>query len=144
LVFPESTDPTTCFIFGRREGLFPTIPKPVATAVLIERIPSAHRANSQAMAPTIRAATIHLLLVLLAFSSAPGVVSLSATTNNKHVDRRTAIHRAGAAAASLGTITAGGLVIPNAPVAQAAVDTVNPIATLSDGSKFPLASFGLQ
>jgi len=72
--------------------------------------------------------------VLLASSTA-GVLSLSA--NN--VDRRTAIQQAGVAA--LGSITAGGLVIPNA---QAAVDTINPIATLADGSKFPLASFGLQ
>lgn len=83
---------------------------------------------------SIRAA---LLSVLLVSSSTTEVLSLS--SNN--VDRRTAIHQAGVAAAALGTTTAGGLIIPNA---QAAVDTINPIATLSDGSKFPLASFGLQ
>jgi len=87
-------------------------------------------------------AAIILFSVLLA-SSSPGVVSLSATNSN-NVDRRTAFHQASAAAAALGTMTAGGIIIPNAPMAQAAVDTINPIATLSDGSKFPLASFGLQ
>ena len=78
------------------------------------------------------------LSVLLVSSATTEVLSLS---SNNSVDRRTAIHQAGVAAAALGTTTAGGLVIPNA---QAAVDTINPIATLSDGSKFPLASFGLQ
>jgi hypothetical protein len=99
------------------------------------------------MTSSIRAAAIVLVSVLLA-SSSPGVVSWSAkqyTNNcnnaNINVDRRTAIHQAGVAVAALGTMTAGGLVIPNA---QAAIDTINPIATLSDGSKFPLASFGLQ
>lgn len=90
------------------------------------------------MLPSTRQSIV-LFSVLLA-SSSPGVVSLSANG----VDRRTAIHQAGVAAGALGTMTAGGLVIPNAPMAQAAVDTINPIATLSDGSKFPLASFGLQ
>ncbi len=83
---------------------------------------------------SIRSALLSLLLV----ASTTEVLSLSSNS----VDRRTAIHQAGIAAAALGgTTTAGGLVIPNA---QAAIDTINPIATLSDGSKFPLASFGLQ
>jgi len=86
----------------------------------------------------IRQPTIVLFWVLLA-SFSPGSTSLS-TANNNAMDRRTAIHQAGFAAAALGTTTAGGLVIPNA----AAADAINPIATLSDGSKFPLASFGLQ
>ena len=84
---------------------------------------------------SIRATPLFLSVLLV--SSYTGVLSLS----NNSVDRRTAIHQAGVAAAALGTTTAGGLIIPNA---QAAIETINPIATLSDGSKFPLASFGLQ
>jgi hypothetical protein len=92
------------------------------------------------MTSSIRAVLVSVLLA----SSSPGVVSWSVNSNvnnnNVNVDRRTAIQQAGVAAAALGTMTAGGLVIPNAQ----AIDTINPIATLSDGSKFPLASFGLQ
>lgn len=99
------------------------------------------------MPSSIRAVLVSVLLA----SSSTGVVSWSApnqhinsnsngNNNNVNVDRRTAIQQAGVAAAALGTMTAGGLVIPNAQ----AIDTINPIATLSDGSKFPLASFGLQ
>ena len=84
---------------------------------------------------SIRATPLFLSVLLV--SSYTGVLSLS----NNSVDRRTAIHQAGVAAAALGTTTADGLIIPNA---QAAIETINPIATLSDGSKFPLASFGLQ
>ncbi len=79
-----------------------------------------------------------LRTVLLASSLAQAL-----PLSNANVDRRTAIQQASVAA--LGTTTAGGLFIPNgAPVAQAAVETINPIAKLNDGSSFPLASFGLQ
>eukprot|EP00536_Pseudo-nitzschia_multiseries_P005149 jgi/Psemu1/189750/e_gw1.93.129.1 len=62
------------------------------------------------------------------------------------MDRRSAIHQAGVAAAAFGTMSASGLLLPNSPqLARAAgTDTINPIATLADGSKFPLASFGLH
>jgi diketogulonate reductase-like aldo/keto reductase len=41
----------------------------------------------------------------------------------------------------VGTASAGSLVLPSASLAA---DPISPIATLSDGTKFPLASFGLQ
>lgn len=87
-----------------------------------------------------------LISILLAISS-PGLLVVESLSPG-NVDRRTAIHQAGAVAAAVGTTTGSGLVIPGAgPLvapAVAAVDTINPIATLNDGSKFPLASFGLQ
>jgi len=83
-----------------------------------------------------RAATLVALCSVLA-ASTDGL-----SVNNNNVDRRTAIHQAGIAAFGA---TASGLLVPNSQlVAQAATDTINPIATLADGSKFPLASFGLQ
>lgn len=94
---------------------------------------------------------IFLFSVLLACSSHHRVLSLSNNNYinnnnaNSNVDRRSAIQQAGVAAAVFGTTTAAGLILPNTPVALAAADTaINPIATLADGSKFPLASFGLQ
>lgn len=82
--------------------------------------------------------TSFILRSVLLVSSLAQALCLS----NGNVDRRTAFQQASVAA--LGTTTAGGLVLPNAPVAQAAVETINPIAKLNDGSSFPLASFGLQ
>mmetsp|Transcript_33989 Transcript_33989/g.80019 ORF Transcript_33989/g.80019 Transcript_33989/m.80019 type:complete len:100 (+) Transcript_33989:47-346(+) len=73
--------------------------------------------------------------------------ALSLSNKNQNgMDRRSAIQQAGISAAAFGTTTASGLLLPNSPqLARAAgTDTINPIATLADGSKFPLASFGLQ
>ena len=99
----------------------------------------------------LRSVPLFLALVVVVESLALGNNHNSNhnNNNNNNIDRRAAIHQAGAAAAALGTATtAGGLLIPGAgPLvapAVAAVDTINPIATLNDGSKFPLASFGLQ
>ena len=94
-----------------------------------------------------RRAIVLVSVLLLASSSQHRVFSLSANTNNNNLDRRSAIQQAGsvAIAATFGTATASGLLLPNTPVALAADTTINnPIATLADGSKFPLASFGLQ
>jgi diketogulonate reductase-like aldo/keto reductase len=74
--------------------------------------------------------------------------SCHALSSSPGVDRRQAIQQATA----LGT---AGLVLPTRSLAVAADTTtsstsststamINPIATLSDGTKFPLASFGLQ
>ncbi|VEU40421.1 unnamed protein product [Pseudo-nitzschia multistriata] len=69
-------------------------------------------------------------------------------THGSGVDRRTAIQRAGIAAAGLGTVTGGGLFLPNAsPAVATAAEpaaSIHPVATLADGCRFPLASFGLQ
>ena len=55
--------------------------------------------------------------------------------SSQGVDRRQAIQQA-----AFGT---SGLILPRSALA-ADVATTNPIATLADGTKFPLASFGLQ
>lgn len=80
---------------------------------------------------------------LVALYSVLGTSTDGLSVNNKNnVDRRTAIHQAGIAAFG---VTACGPLVPNSQlVAHAEIDTINPIATLADGSKFPLASFGLQ
>ena len=55
---------------------------------------------------------------------------------NKRVCRRNALLRSAA-------LTAGGLLLPQVSIASSST-TISPIATLSDGTSFPLCSFGLQ
>jgi 2,5-diketo-D-gluconate reductase A len=69
------------------------------------------------------------------------VDALSASSSQQEISRRSAIQQAA-------TVTLGGtmgLYLP--PQSTFAAETsaaINPVATLSDGSKFPLTSFGLQ
>jgi len=65
----------------------------------------------------------------------PFYLSSCYALNSASLDRRQVIQQT----AALG---AAGLVLPKQSVA--AESAINPIATLSDGTKFPLASFGLQ
>lgn len=55
------------------------------------------------------------------------------------VDRRQAIQQG----VALGTLSSG-LILPTAQSWASTDEIIQPIATLSDGTKFPLASFGLQ
>lgn len=72
------------------------------------------------------------------------LISQSCDALNPALDRRTAIQQA--AAVALGTTTSS-LILPTTnvlAVGSASDALIQPIATLSDGTKFPLASFGLQ
>ena len=108
-----------------------------------------------------RAVIVAAISSVLLASNSPWALSLSTNGNQNQsqkqqqqgLDRRSAIHQAGStiAAAAFGTttVTASGLLLPNSlsPQLARAAGTdaiINPIATLADGSKFPLASFGLQ
>lgn len=70
--------------------------------------------------------------------SSSGTTTLDAATNaNVNLDRRSVLQTASLATA--------GLLLPTSPTtAVAAGSSIQPIATLSDGTLFPLASFGLQ
>lgn len=57
------------------------------------------------------------------------------------VARRQAVQQV--AAVAFGSAS-NGLILPNAPAAALTDTQIQPITTLSDGTKFPLASFGLQ
>lgn len=57
------------------------------------------------------------------------------------VNRREAMQTA--ASLALGTASSG-LILPISPSVAVSGTSIQPVATLSDGTKFPLASFGLQ
>ena len=61
--------------------------------------------------------------------------SLALTLDGATADRRQVIH------SSVGTIV-GGLLLPTHTHAE--VTSISPVVTLSDGTPFPLCSFGLQ
>ncbi|CAJ1930647.1 unnamed protein product [Cylindrotheca closterium] len=63
------------------------------------------------------------------------ILSACSSLNNQNVDRRSVLQQA----VALGGAT---LLVPPGPALATA--NISPIATLSDGTKFPLASFGLQ
>mmetsp|Transcript_19028 Transcript_19028/g.47099 ORF Transcript_19028/g.47099 Transcript_19028/m.47099 type:complete len:328 (-) Transcript_19028:72-1055(-) len=63
------------------------------------------------------------------------ILSACSALNSQNVDRRSALQQA----VALGGAT---LLTPSTPAL--ATSDISPIATLSDGTKFPLASFGLQ
>lgn len=87
-------------------------------------------------------------------SPSSAVDALSATSPRRNnvedgtaIGRRLAIQQS---AATLATAVASGLILPSSAanadttISVTAAAAMSPIATLSDGSKFPLASFGLQ
>ena len=99
-------------------------------------------------------------IALLAATSCNGLSSPSSSSSTSRangisdpINRRDAISHGFAAAVTTAGLISPILPFPSPPAAFAAdttasvttaSGTINPIATLSDGTKFPLASFGLQ
>lgn len=76
-----------------------------------------------------------------------GTRSSNAVKLNANINRRDAFHHGFAAVtttASTSLLLTTFPCIASADITATSSSTVNPIATLSDGTKFPLASFGLQ
>lgn len=63
------------------------------------------------------------------------ILTVCSALNNQNVDRRSALQQA---------VALGGATLLNPTNPAHAASEISPIATLSDGTKFPLASFGLQ
>ncbi|KAG7345498.1 aldo/keto reductase family protein [Nitzschia inconspicua] len=97
--------------------------------------------------PILRKLLVAAILVLhddaLIQNSPPVAEALSSSSPSSpinHFNRRQAIQQQSAAVATFGA----GLILPSHVVAETTAAAISPIATLSDGSKFPLVSFGLQ